>query len=281
MESFPRFDRTELDAREKIESLKAPLVDLFTQLREKIREGGFDAIVSDDTGARIPTLIFREVYKALTDEHPPALFIASGKSYFPKKEEEKELLTEYIQTGLGDAKRVVLVTQYIHEGGTVSRLVEQLHEAGYPEVTTVALDAMFRYNVLPPGDELYVAKMYSTAQHAMAERHPFLSAVAKSDREYSPQPIRLDTAITKGELKKSALVHIEEYDDFWKQVPEAAGLPRRAAFDVIAPMIDDLDTQPLSDDERAAIQKTINFTRQLVQEVAREVVHELRETEVY
>ncbi len=280
MESFPRFDRTELDAREKIESLKAPLVDLFTQLREKIREGGFDAIVSDDTGARIPTLIFREVYKALTKEHPPALFIASGKSYFPKKVEEKELLTEYIKTGLGDAKRVVLVTQYIHEGGTVNRLVEQLHEAGYPEVTTVALDAMFRSDVLPPGDELYVAKMYSTAQHAMAERHPFLSAVAK-DREYSPQPIRLDTAVAEGTLKKSALVHIEEYDDFWKQVPEAQGLSRMDAFNVIAPMIDDLDAQPLSDDERAAIQKTINFTRQLVQDVAREVVRELRETGVY
>ena len=58
MESFPRFERKNIDAKEKIRSLKKPLVQLFAELKKQITETGFDGILSDDTGARIQHLFF-------------------------------------------------------------------------------------------------------------------------------------------------------------------------------------------------------------------------------
>lgn len=281
MESFPRFNREHLDAKEKIRSLKKPFVEIFRKLEEKILETGFDGIVSDDTGARIPTLIFREVYKKITAEHPVTVFVATGQSYYPKTEAEKESLQDYLKVGLKDSEYIALVTQYIHSGDTVARLVDQLHQLGY-KVSVVALDALTRNGLIDAGMDLTASRSFSDAQHSMAERHMLVSDITKR-KSYSPVPMRLDTAIETGEIKKSDIVYREEYNEFTGFKPEAFPSSKEVTdfMDVHHDSIAALDKEPLSPEEKQTIQQNINYTRGLCIEVADEIVAELHEQGLY
>ncbi len=43
---------------EEIAEIEQAVASLISQLKEKIKNGEYDTLISDDTGGRIPTLIF-------------------------------------------------------------------------------------------------------------------------------------------------------------------------------------------------------------------------------
>jgi len=271
MESFPRFNRNELDAQEKIWSLKKPILEIFIKLIEQ-GNTDFDAIVSDDTGARIPTLITSEVLKKLKGKRPKTLFVASGKHYSPSNVTEQTMLESYLNDGTNNAEKVLLVTEYIHHGGTIKRLTQALHNIGVTDITVAALEALETHGIESPSTKLVTSGTFSTAQQKMVEQHQLLSNVAKG-RSYSPIPKRLDNAIVEGDVHKSSMVIRDDYDDFEKFVNEIQGDGNT--------ILEEIDKTPLTSEEAATMQQTINFTRKTALEVAKSIVDGLTNQNSY
>ena len=280
MESLPRFAERGEAEQEMIEGLKKSFVVLCEKMKAHIENGAYDALVSDDTGGRIPTLIFREIFKLVNPKRKfQTLFVASGSNYYPKTTDEEKKLADYLKAGIGDSKSVLLVTQYIHSGGTLERLVAELKNTGVENIDVSTIDATGGKEEILANqfmcDNVYIGSLKDKRQFGFSENHNVLSGISKS-REYSPIPMRLDDAIENKDIKRHKILAQKEHD-------ELLGYDRDDDWEVRNKKIDDswknevpkLDAIPLSDEEEAEIQQNINKTRVHIKKLAEEIVQEV------
>ena len=114
-----------------IAKLEKPIIELAEKLREKIENGEYDTLISDDVGGRIPTLILRKIMlsKAKDDQFKKRLktfFIAGGKG---RHEDEKEL-GDFIKGVSEISNKVLLVTEYIETGKAIKEIMRLFENYG-------------------------------------------------------------------------------------------------------------------------------------------------------
>lgn len=181
MESFPNFKERGENEQEMLEGLKKSFISLCEQMKGYIESGEYDALVSDDTGGRIPTLFFMEVLKLVKPEHNfKTLFLASGKNYKPRNEDEQKRLEEYLKRGLGDSKKIFLITQYIHSGHTIARIINDLRNNGIEHIDITSI-----YSNVSSGeiisltkcDHLFLDDIRDRRQFGFTENNNVLSGV--------------------------------------------------------------------------------------------------------
>lgn len=101
---------------------KKGILPIVKELKDDIEKGTYDTLISDDAGARLPTLILKDVFKAKgpEDKEMKALFLALGRrlgegEYSPE-------LEEYVREHKDEWGKALLVTEYVGTGETLSRI---------------------------------------------------------------------------------------------------------------------------------------------------------------
>ncbi|MBI2635322.1 MAG: hypothetical protein HYW79_02145 [Parcubacteria group bacterium] len=269
---------------EEIAEIESATVSLVRQLKEKIENGEYDELISDDVGGRIPTLVLRRIIKEVRpDKSLDTYFIASGKAYFPSSSTREsgsekgmyDMLQEHLSKITKDKKKALLVTQYVHTGKTLIALADALKEAGLKDFDIAALDVMphFEYeNALRnrlDNNRLYVG---SEAWHHIHEEHEKLAGVRKS-KKYVPYPRRA-TDVIKEEGRELSLEEWKEIFDIKRNEPYATMKEKMNDTEKNAEYERRVHA-PLTTEEAEEIQKNINLAREdiklLVQKVIRQV----------
>lgn len=275
MESFPKFKERGQEGLEMLQGLKKSFVHLCEQMKKNL-ELGYDALVSDDTGGRIPTLIFREICRQVHNNPDlKTLFVASGIHYKPKTSEENKQLDDYLKKGIGESARVLLVTQHIQLGNTINHLIEHLQTAGAYLVDVATIDNYQGElsNTSNPGS-LYVGGILDKRQLEFTENNNILSGISKK-RKYDPRPMRLDTAIETGEQNRSTYISTDEYNKLAEIESHDGFYEQRKKREDMLNKLPELDRTPLSGEEKKQIQDNINNTRSMIKQIASEVVEEV------
>lgn len=308
MESFPRFkERGEPEIEVAFESLKEPMVKICRQLKEKIDSDAYDILVSDEAGGRIPTLILREIINQVRPkEHIDTLFVASGRH--PEYSGEHYLgyqfseAQNYLRKGLKGNDKVLLVTQIVASGAAVRALTRLLRRAGAETIDAVSITgpAKERDGYVNTKQPIFsIDNYYSGGQpigrgtSPLEHNHEILSGVTKSS-EPNPKPMRLDKAIDTHK-NRSKYISTREWELI--KAPIEKDLGRRPDSFLAGPdvhqtrglqdswnqklarrlkqPIDEINQQPLSGEEKVAIQENINMTRAHIKELAKEVVKDV------
>lgn len=266
---------------EEIAEIESAMVSLVEQLKEKIENGEYDILISDDVGGRIPTLVLRRIIKELhPDKNIIAYFIASGRSYLPSRSTKGkgsetgmyDMLQKHLEKITKDKKKALLVTQYAHTGTTLVALADRIKEAGLINLDIAALDAMphFEYERLLRNrlgnNNLYVG---SEAWHHLHEEHEKLAGVRKS-KKYIPYPKRA-TDVIKEEGRELSLEEWREIFDMKRNEPYATMMEKMNDPEKNAKYERRVHA-PLTTEEKAEIQKNINFAREDVALLADKVV---------
>jgi len=105
------------------------LARLVLELKDKLTD--YDVIVSDDASGRLPSLFFRKIInrqKKKNGQKGIKIFFAAGGKH--KSEEIMDGLGEFFVKNREQLGRVLLVTEHIDSGRSVSRLIDILQEAG-------------------------------------------------------------------------------------------------------------------------------------------------------
>lgn len=175
----------------EIAGLKEGMANLVQKLQANIDNGKYDALVSDEVGGRIPTLILREIIKARRPESKiNTYFIASGKTYFPQHgSEDYNKLIQYIRDITEGDNNVLLVTQYVHSGKTLAKLAGALQEAGVSHVDAAVLNSLKEESVLQKhtfGTENVFVGTSDSSTYEFDEHTSWLTGVAKT-KDYSPK----------------------------------------------------------------------------------------------
>lgn len=284
MESFernPQIENKETNPEfhfREIQEIEPAVVSLVEQLKEKIDNGEYDTLISDDVGGRIPTLILSKIIKEQNpDNKIKTLFIASGKTYLPDSvdEERYKQLQEYLKEVTGTTQKALVVTQFIFTGKTLIRLAGALKEAGVNDFDIATVDAMPHFDeeeqllsILGDND-LYIG---SEDWHQLHERHEKLGGIRKTE-EYSPFPKRVDTVI----MKEGRDFQPEE----WREI---FGIEEGDSSKVIIEKSEDPERNseftkrtyaPLTSEEKEEIQRNINFAREDVKLLADRVTSQV------
>jgi hypoxanthine phosphoribosyltransferase len=278
MERFPKFKERGLEGQEMVRGLEKSFIALCLEMKEKIDSGAYDALVSDETGGRIPTLIFKEIFKKVNpDKEFKTLFVASGKRYHPKSPAEEKAMRDYLKKGLDESKTILLVTQYIHSGKSINRLAEELKSIGVEniDVSTIDINKMEAEEGSPVIRNLYIGGIKDKRQFDLTENSNVSSGISKK-KLFNPQPMRLDKALDQGERSRLEYMNISKEDDkFFGIEPYDGFYERREKRRDADVKFDELDSTPLSDEEKRQIQENINNTRQVIKEVSDKVFTEV------
>jgi hypothetical protein len=215
----------------EIAEIKPATIELAKQLKEKIEQGGYDALISDDAGGRIPTLLLRKIFNSVNPaKKVETLFIASGQLYFPQEgtEDYKKLL-DYLKNfkEVKEIKKALLVTQFVFKGDTLAKLLYALEEVGISAdaaVLEVAFPDELRARQ-PEGTNIFIGSVQGHMIHKISEEHEKLSGVTKA-RPYSPIPQKYTKRIvTYEDFKKLQEKYYGEKsflsEDAWKRTREA------------------------------------------------------------
>ncbi len=205
----------------EIENLKTGMVNLVRKLKGNIDNNKYDALISDEIGGRIPTLVIREVIKSI---HPEAKinthFIAGG--YYIPHDDSKGFLRfcQYVKDSIKEDKSILLITQYVHTGGTLRDFALALSKSGVDDfdigvVNSEKTDDDLGENVFVGTDDT------ATLKYDQYSRR--FAGVAKK-KKYDPKLYRLpdvmseegrDRFMTDKEYGKELwkIYGIDEFDD--------------------------------------------------------------------
>lgn len=134
---------------ESMQELQGPIRSVVEQLQEEIDAGAYDALISDDASARLPTRVFREIIgQRIEVKHPDltpeekrdalkTFFVAGGRFM-----ENEKALEEFFKKIKSDVKRrALLITEYMATGKSLQRLTKLLDEAGILYDVAVVMSA--------------------------------------------------------------------------------------------------------------------------------------------
>ena len=243
----------------EIAKLENSFVALLGKIKKEIDENRWGALISDDGGGRIPTLVLRKIIEARTGASPQTFFIAGGR-YTPemKDGEKQDIFVEYlkgIRNKIGEA-RVLLTTQYIESGTSMLRIAFHMHRAGFENVDIATLSTSRLY------DSIADFKVYSASpqQETLKNKHERLSGVEKNWREYQPYPMSNAQAIEhQGRILPFERI-LEIFDiDPETDTRESAIEKRRDSVKVAE--YDKERFSPLTQEEQERIQRDIRLAR--------------------
>lgn len=233
METLEKPNKKSLETKEKeiqyhfeeMAEIEPAAIELVKQLKEKIENGEYDALISDDAGGRIPTLLLRKIFREITpDKKIGTLFVAAGHS-LPNRgnydrldnpnfefEDDKvedgnitnkkigtdyQKLLDYLKKFKEQNKvtKPLLVTQFIRRGASIGALSYALHDVGI-QADIAALEIAFEddfWHYISPGTKVFYAPKDRLARKGrslkISEEHEKLSGVEKTKGEYSPIPL--------------------------------------------------------------------------------------------
>lgn len=260
----------------EIVALKEGMVKLVQKLQTNIDEGKYNALVSDEVGGRIPTLVLKEIIKARKpDTKIDTYFIASGKTYFPKHgSKDYYKLVEYLRGKIKNDKNVLLVTQYAHSGWTLFKLENALQEAGVSHIDVAVLNSLnnedYLKRFLLEDGSVFVGTQDSST-YKFNERANWFTGVAKT-KEYSPTLKRLQEVIA--EEGREQFISQEEWQSIFdiKQGEAYQSTAAKSKDPEKLARWEARSREPLSDAELEELRDTIRKTRDDVKILSQEVL---------
>lgn len=133
---------------------KAGITPIIEKLKDDIEKGVFDTLLSDDGGARLPTLIFKDILKIKGPENKEtkvrflALGQRSSEMYGSSYSSELE---EYVRKNKDEWGKVLLVTEYVGTGSTLSRIRNMFENTG---LTNYDIAALYSNSNLEPENQM-------------------------------------------------------------------------------------------------------------------------------
>lgn len=193
--------RKEYTHRE-VSELFAPLRAILDALREDIEAGTYEVIVGDDASGRIPALamdrFLRRRYEDLGYPAPKTRFVAGSgsgteKAQGAEEDAKRAALAEFMRgLRLSENKRVLIVTDVVLSGGSLTPLMEALHGLGMPfDIATVGFDEKLGEAAREFAD-LFGARIFaggSGLYPGVFKRHD-IAGVVKEKRELHARPYR-------------------------------------------------------------------------------------------
>ena len=277
---------TEIDSREcynfkELEAIEPAMISLISQMKEKIQNGNYDTLISDEAGGRIPTLIIRKVIKTLHPElELKTFFVSAGHSTPYDQTERYENLREYlVQNIIKDEQKALIITQFLFTGKSLYRFISILKEAGLNNFDLAAMNAYVNHiesvldelkQLLPQGNKFYYG---TNSWNTLNEEHEKFGGVRKSTQHYLPHPERAVDIINREGRQIS--------DEDWKKI---FGISDRMT---LKEKQDNLDNpvgiaeyerqvhKPLTEEEEKQIQQNINLARKDVDLLVKRIINKI------
>src|SRR3989338_8489205 len=122
------------------------LARLVLELRERVLQ--YDTILSDDASGRLPSLLLRKIINRARDANIPIYFLAGGHG-IPRRAEQIEA---FLKKKKGELGKVLLVTEYVFTGLSMTNLTDILKKVGIVfDVASVVVSGTTKYE----GDIIY------------------------------------------------------------------------------------------------------------------------------
>ena len=122
------------------------LARLVLELRERIFQ--YDTILSDDASARLPSLLLRKIINRARNTSIPIYFLAGGHGLAKRAEQ----IEAFLKKKKGELGKVLLVTEYVFSGRSMTDLTDILKKIGIVfDVASVAVGGGTEYE----GDIIY------------------------------------------------------------------------------------------------------------------------------
>jgi len=286
---------------ELMKEIEPAMISLVQQMKDKIEKGEYTALLSDEVGGRIPTLILRKILQEKgSNKNIKTYFLAAGQGMpgweFPDEEdfsmvrdnieprisrkEDYEKMKDYLSNlDFGD-KRVLIITEYTFKGKTLEKIGLAMQDAGVENRFDFAI--MHNTGFDDVTDRLKTLKRMSGANFFIGEEnydsnfsegHKELGGVRKS-KKYSPIPVKAlkkmkeegERELTKAEFQTifgttDGLSPSEKFDNL--------NDPRRAEE------YTKRKKEPLTADEEKEIQRKVNLAREDVDTMAKRVIEQV------
>ena len=240
---------------EEMAEIEPAAIKLVRRLKESIEKGKYDALISDDAGGRIPTLLIRKIMRKIRpDMKVPTLFVKGGFStpgrslYRGNWDMGREMEQEMEQR-----KELNMTDQQLTEAHESKRKWEEKSEKDQQKLLDYLKEFKDRFH---PKNPLLVTQFIRTGasiralsealhkaglaagvvtltqegngpHHEISEEHEKLSGVEGKSGEYSPIPSatrkrehpllsRSERKILKQELDKK--YYGNKYNDYYRDV---------------------------------------------------------------
>lgn len=266
---------------EEIADIESAMISLIGQLKDKIDQGAYDTLLSDDAGGRIVTIVLRNIIK---ERHPDqaleTFFVASGKGYLPtvKNKERYAKLQEYLKKITQKTNKALLVTQFISSGKTILNMLDALKDAGVEDVDVASTAAMPHFeNEDALQQKLGENHLYigDREWHMLDESHTHLGGIGKS-KDYSPIPRRAVDLIAKEGRRLSQdewakIFGIQDGDAPWVISEKAKNPEAIKAFE-------ERSRELLAVEEKEEIQNNIILARKDAELLSKRVIKEVWNT---
>ncbi|OGZ68994.1 MAG: hypothetical protein A3D44_00315 [Candidatus Staskawiczbacteria bacterium RIFCSPHIGHO2_02_FULL_42_22] len=142
---------------EKMAEIEPAAASLVEQLKEAIVNAEYSAILSDDAGGRIPTLILDKIFKEKSPEKIKTYFLAAGidlhyiNESYNKNTEEYKAIIRYLEKMDFGKKKTLIVTQFCGSGKSLESIGLLLRSIGINQFDFASL---YKYHISPSKEQL-------------------------------------------------------------------------------------------------------------------------------
>jgi len=286
---------------ELMKEIEPAMISLVQQMKDNIEKGEYTALLSDEVGGRIPTLILRKIIKEKGPNKDFKTYFLSAGQNMPGWEfpDEEDFMSprDYSEPRISDKKgykkmrgyladldygngRLLIVTEYTFKGKTLQKIGLALEDTGIIGGFDFAImhntgfsDVIERLEKFEckNGSKIFVGEENYNSQ--FSEGHKELGGIRKA-KEYSPVPIKTlkkikeegIREITKEEREKilgiGEEVSLDKRFDNLNDPKRAAEYARRKK-------------EPLTSEEEKDIQRKITLAREDVDTMAKRVIEQV------
>jgi hypothetical protein len=292
---------------EEMAEIEPAAIELVKKLKESIEEGKYDALISDDAGGRIPTLLLRKIMRKIRpDKEVPTLFVKGGFST-PGRSRHRgnwdmgEEMRQFDESNITDeeaAKAEESKREMEKESNKdqeklldyLKNFKDRFHPKNPLLVTQFirtgasvgALSEALREAGLVENVSIVTLEKEgkTSTHHKISEEHEKLSGVEKANGRYSPIPSATrkrehpllpysEWKILKQELDKE--YYGDKYNDYYKDV-----FPRYEEVEkMIREDMDIMSDRPISKEEIQKIQNDINLAREDIDLMSERIIKEV------
>ncbi|MFA5831487.1 MAG: hypothetical protein WC878_06685 [Candidatus Paceibacterota bacterium] len=161
--------------------LSIPVGKIMEKLTSLLESGEIELIVGDDASGRIPTAIFREIFRMAYKEKgfaaPKIIYIAGSKFLEgEEKKEKKEKIIKYLERVKKEMKktsdlpmeRALVVTDLVVTGVSLDPVMEALHEMGVQIKAVASISVKSNEEEIRELEERWSAPLFFGLDHSPA-----------------------------------------------------------------------------------------------------------------